>query len=192
MTRRRVLLTSVVLSLLLVSHEGCHVLARSGSGSALIDANPQPWFLDCWHWNRDDMIPCVSGCYDDMTPLDVPTLDLTIYSNLSVHDTQGGKRVFHHACMFMSNKCLFNRLDKSFLEKWICRFAVCWPCDGKDFFEFSTVLRNRNSMLRFRFRLLTGYGSGYGFWQVTVPFPVLAPYLDHKKHSFLNKSCICT
>ncbi len=27
-----------------------------------------------------------------MTPLDVPTLDLTIYSNLSVHDTQGGER----------------------------------------------------------------------------------------------------
>ncbi len=33
-----------------------------------------------------------------MTPLDVPTLDLSIYSNLSVHDTQGRERVPHHAC----------------------------------------------------------------------------------------------
>ncbi len=38
------------------------------------------------------------------------------------------------------------------------------------------VLRNRSYF----------YGSGSDFWQVTVPVP--APYLDHKKHSFLKKN----
>jgi hypothetical protein len=46
------------------------------------------------------------------------------------------------------------------------------------------VLRNRNYFVRFRFRfrLLTSYGSGSDFWQVTVPvtFPVPAPCLDHQ------------
>ncbi len=67
----------------------------------------------------------------------------------------------------------------------------------------SSVLWNRNYLLRFRFRfrfwLLKSYGSGSGsgsgsdFWKVmvpvpvptfekvTVPVPVPAPYLDHKK-----------
>ncbi len=69
------------------------------------------------------------------------------------------------------------------------------------------ALWNRNYFLRFRFRfrLLKSYGSGSGsgsnfwksygsgsgfgyyFWKVTVPVPVPAPYLDHKKQSFLNK-----
>jgi hypothetical protein len=30
------------------------------------------------------------------------------------------------------------------------------------------------------------YGSVSDFWQVTVPIPVPAPYLDHKKHSLKN------
>ncbi len=67
------------------------------------------------------------------------------------------------------------------------------------------VLWNRNYFLRFRvrFRLLKSYGSGSGsdfwksygsgsgsgsyIWKVTVPVPVLAPYLYHKKQIFLKK-----
>ncbi len=59
------------------------------------------------------------------------------------------------------------------------------------------ALWNRNYFLRFRFRLLKSYGSGsdfwksYGsgsyFWKVTVPVPVPAPYLYHKKQIFLKK-----
>ncbi len=61
------------------------------------------------------------------------------------------------------------------------------------------TLWNRNYFLRFRFRsrLLKSYGSGsdfwksYGscsyFWKVTVPVPVPAPYLYHKKQIFLKK-----
>jgi hypothetical protein len=59
------------------------------------------------------------------------------------------------------------------------------------------VLWNRNYFLRFRFWLLKSYGSGsdfwksYGsgsyFWKVTVPVPVPAPYLYHKKQIFLKK-----
>jgi len=60
-------------------------------------------------------------------------------------------------------------------------------------------LWNRNYFLRFRFRfrLLKSYGSGsdfwksYGsgsyFWKVTVPVPVPASYLYHKKLIFLKK-----
>ncbi len=60
-----------------------------------------------------------------------------------------------------------------------------------------SLLWNRNYFLRFRFRFLLlksfgsgsgsdflkSYGSGSGsyFWKVTVPVPVPAPYLDHKK-----------
>ncbi len=65
---------------------------------------------------------------------------------------------------------------------------------------FSSVV-NRNYFLRFRFRLLKSYGSGSGsdfwqsygsgsgsyFWKVTVPVPVPAPYLFHKKQIFLKK-----
>ncbi len=35
----------------------------------------------------------------------------------------------------------------------------------------SSSVRNRNYFLRFRFRLLTSYGSGFDFWQATVPVP---------------------
>jgi len=65
--------------------------------------------------------------------------------------------------------------------------------------DFLPVLWNRNYFLQFRFRfwLLKSYGSGSGsdfwksygsgsyFWKVTVPVPVPAPYLDHKKQIFL-------
>jgi hypothetical protein len=65
-----------------------------------------------------------------MTPLDVPTLDLTIYSNLSVHDTQGGDRDPHHACtycMFTSNNCLFISYKREFLREVIFyKFADLW------------------------------------------------------------------
>jgi hypothetical protein len=63
--------------------------------------------------------------------------------------------------------------------------------------DSSSVLWNRNYFLRFwfRFRLLTSYGSGSNFCQVTVPVP--APCLDHKKHSFQtnfgkNLACLHT
>ncbi len=46
------------------------------------------------------------------------------------------------------------------------------------------VLRNHNYFLRFRFRLLTSYGSGSDFWQVTVPAP--APYLDQGKNWYVS------
>jgi hypothetical protein len=49
------------------------------------------------------------------------------------------------------------------------------------------VLRNGNYFLRFRFRLLTSYGSGSSsgsdFCQDTVTVAVPALYLEHKKHS---------
>ncbi len=35
--------------------------------------------------------------------------------------------------------------------------------------------------LRFRLLKSFGSGSGYYFWKVTVPVPIQAPYLDHKK-----------
>jgi hypothetical protein len=48
----------------------------------------------------------------------------------------------------------------------------------------------------FRLRLLTSSGSGTDFWPVTILVPVLAPYLDHKKHNFQKKlekkSCLVT
>ncbi len=52
-------------------------------------------------------------------------------------------------------------------------------------FQSSPVLRNRNYFLRFRFRLLKSYGSGFYFWKVTVLVPVPAPDLYHKKQIFL-------
>ncbi len=59
-------------------------------------------------------------------------------------------------------------------------------------FVLQAVLWNSNYFLRFRFRfwflLLKSYGSVSDFWQVTVPVPVLVPYLDHKKHSFKKKN----
>jgi hypothetical protein len=43
--------------------------------------------------------------------------------------------------------------------------------------------------LWFRFQLLKSCGSSSGsyFWKVTVPVPVPAPYLDHKKQIFQKK-----
>ncbi len=73
--------------------------------------------------------------------------------------------------------------------------------------DLDPVLWNRNYFLRFRFRfqLLKSYGSGSGsgydfwksygsgsgsyFWKVTVPVPVLAPYLYHKRQIFHKKIC---
>jgi hypothetical protein len=46
------------------------------------------------------------------------------------------------------------------------------------------VLRNRNYFLRFRFRLLSSYGSGSNSDFLLVTGTVQAPYLDQKKHSF--------
>ncbi len=74
-----------------------------------------------------------------------------------------------------------------------CGSASLWCGCGS---YLSPVLWNRNYFLRFgfRFRLLKSYGSGsdfrksYGsgsyFRKVTVPVPVPAPYLDHKKQIF--------
>ncbi len=66
--------------------------------------------------------------------------------------------------------------------------------------KLEAVLWNRNYFLRFRFRfrflLLKSFGSGSGsdfwksygsgsyFWKITVPVPVPAPYLAHKKLIF--------
>ena len=67
--------------------------------------------------------------------------------------------------------------------------------------DLKTVLWNRNYFLLFRFRLLKSYGSGSGsdfwksygsgsgsyLWKVTIPVPVPAPYLYHKKQIFQKK-----
>jgi hypothetical protein len=67
---------------------------------------------------------------------------------------------------------------------------------GMHYELFQALLRSRNYYLRlrYRFRILTSYGSGSGsdFRQASVP----APYLDHKKHIFqknvCKKSCLFT
>jgi hypothetical protein len=54
-----------------------------------------------------------------------------------------------------------------------------------------TVSNPTFDKLRFRFRLLTSYGPGSDFWQVTVPVPVPAPVLSPVPAPYLdNKSTV--
>ncbi len=90
------------------------------------------------------------------------------------------------------------------LLRFLCVLFACLELDRDGFCpnpdpqnQVNPVLWNHNYFLRFRFRFLKSYGSGSDFWKsfssgsgsyfwkVTVPVPVLAPYLYHKKQIFL-------
>ncbi len=49
------------------------------------------------------------------------------------------------------------------------------------------VLWNRNNFYGSGSDFWKSFGSGSYFWKVTVPVPVPAPYLYHKKQIFLKK-----
>ncbi len=71
-----------------------------------------------------------------------------------------GKRLSDHVGPFSSYVGFLDLSDK---QVWYAHL----------YHSCCTVLRNRNYYLRFRSRLLTSYGSGSDFWQVTVPVPLL-------------------
>jgi hypothetical protein len=85
-------------------------------------------------------------------------------------------------CPFAQGQCSYQELLKGLSHH---HHAALWNRNyfsgsGSDFWKV---------MVQVRFQLLKIYGSGSSsyFWKVTVPVPVPAPYLDHKKQIFHKK-----